>query len=54
MNDYKEHEIKVLDVNVQELAKRLGRCGREKASRYTKENIAKEWKKFLEDIYDKN
>lgn len=37
-----------------ELAKRLGRCGREKASRYTKENIAKEWKKFLEDIYDKN
>ncbi len=37
-----------------ELAKRLGNSGRDKASRYTKENIAKEWKNFLEDIYDKD
>lgn len=37
-----------------ELAKRLGNSGRDKASRYTKENIATEWKKFLEDIYDKD
>lgn len=37
-----------------ELAKRLGKNGREKSSKYTKDNIAKEWKKFLEDIYDKS
>jgi len=30
MNDYKEHEIKVLDVNVQELAKRLEKIGAKK------------------------
>lgn len=37
-----------------ELAKRLGRCGREKANRYTRDNIAKLWKKFLGDIDDKD
>ena len=30
MNDYKEHEIKVLDVNVEELAKRLEKIGAKK------------------------
>lgn len=37
-----------------ELSNRLGKRGREKSSRYTRENVEKDWKKFLEDIYDKN
>lgn len=37
-----------------ELSIRLGKSGREKSSRYTRENVEKDWKKFLEDIYDKN
>lgn len=30
MNEYKEHEIKVLNVNVQELVKRLEKIGAKK------------------------
>lgn len=38
----------------EDFRKRLGKSGREKSSRYTKENIKNNWKKFLEEMYDKN